>query len=338
MSSEPNVYMVVNSRDDVSSRANNPPNYQTTYYAAQNQNLVQGQIQKLSVNEVNFPYDIPNVMTGNDPTRPLNSFQMLSTNGPPTAQLVIVIPPGFYTGTELAAAIQSQIAAESLLQAPPINLVDQPLINYDTANNLFSFSIPSTLVNNAYSEWGLISWYTYPTQNNISNLPYDKDLLTIMGYKPYQGYYIQPPPLPPYGGFVYGGFNVANPLISASAPLTFTQYIDICSPELCQFQELNTGNTTNFSRRTDIICRLYIANNTATTNGVEGTRPVVINRQYTNERMMRWTAGSSIGNLTIQLYDDLGRPLITQWTPRPFQITFNVYELERELPKTSNVF
>jgi hypothetical protein len=78
---------------------------------------------------------------------------------------------------------------------------------------------------------------------------------------------------------------------------------------------------------------LYVSNNISVNDA--GYAPFIINRQFTNERMMRWTADNSIGNMTIQLYDDLGQPLVYTWLPRPFQITFNVYERERSIGSSS---
>ena len=117
-------------------------------------------------------------------------------------------------------------------------------------------------------------------------------------------------------------------VVGGSASLAFTQYIDICSPQLCKFQEFPGGSTTNLARRGNLICRLYITNNIAVTSdgAIEGTRPFVINRQYQNARIMKWTTGNSVGQMDIQLYDDAGQPLVSSWAPRPYQITFNVYE------------
>ena len=314
MSSESNVHLVVNSRDDLTNVWYLPPNYQSTSYAAKNQNLVQGQIKKLSVNEVNFPYDIPNVMSG------FNTFNIFCLGYPTVDNLApIVIPPGFYNGTELATAVNTQIA--DFFTGFALNPLDKPVVSYDLTNDLFTFLAPAAPTDPAFQDLRLTSAFTFSPDHAPSL--YGKDLLSIMGFKSYQGYTIM-------GFQIYGGFSGAHPLIGGAAPLTFTQYIDICSPQLCQFQELQSGNTTNFSRRTDIICRLYISNNIAVSD-ITGTRPFIINRQYQNERMMRWTADNSIGGMTIQLYDDSGQPLITQWNPRPFQITFNVYELERSI-------
>ena len=305
--SSPNVHLVINSRDSVdNSTPLRPAPYQSTQYAAINQNLVQGQIEKLSVNEVNFPYDLPNVMGG------YNTFSISSLGYPVANNTVpITVPPGFYTGTELATAINVEIVNN---MTPFVPTTDQPAVSYDTASNLFTFTAPAAPVDPQAGDVLLISPFVY---SNDGNYVYGKDLLSMMGFKRYQGFQLG------------GRFTTARPLTSASAPLTFTQYIDICSPELCQYQELKTGNSTNFSRRTDIICRLYVANNISVNDA--GYRPFIINRQYTNERMMRWTADGSIGNMSIQLYDDVGNPLKYEWRPRDFQITFNVYERERSI-------
>lgn len=308
MVSLPNVHLVINSRDSVdNSTPLRPAPYQSTQYAARDQNLVQGQLEKISLNEVNFPYDLPNVMGG------YNTFSLFSLGYPVAGNIVpIVVPPGFYDGTELATAINAEIVNN--MTAVGIPPTDQPSISYDTASNLFTFEAPAAPVDPQAGDVLLSSPFVY---SNQANYVYGKDLLSTMGFQRYQGFQNS------------GRFTTARPLTGTSAPLTFTQYIDICSPELCQYQELKTGNSTNFQRRTDIICRLYVANNISVNDA--GYRPFIINRQYTNERMMRWTADGSIGNMSIQLYDDLGNPLKYEWRPRDFQITFNVYERERSI-------
>jgi hypothetical protein len=138
--------------------------------------------------------------------------------------------------------------------------------------------------------------------------------MTIMGYQRGQD------------GLYQGVIAVDEPFIAVgSAPLAFTQYIDICSPQLCKGQRFRDGSTTNLSRRSDVICRLYISNNVATQEE-EGMRPFVINRQFNNARVMKWTTDNSVGTIDIQLFDDVGQPLLTTWQPRPYQITFNCYE------------
>lgn len=291
-----NASMVLNSRDLTAGQYNN------AQFNSLGQNIVQGQIHSVSVSEVNFPYDIPNVQTG------FNNF-VLYDNGVYT--LDIVVPPGFYTGTELANAISEIILTQGAAQVPPVPPDSLPECNYNASHNQFTFA-----ANN--QDWEIISPYTNPSPGILPSTRLGKDLLSIMGY-PLQGGPLQIGP-------GVGGVQVA---VSGSAPLVFTQYIDVCSPQLCKYQDLNTGSTTNLARRTDLLTRLYIANNIAVQEP-EGLRPFIINRQYTNARIMKWNTGDAVGTIDITLYDDTGQPLTTTWAPRPYQITFNVYEMDAE--------
>jgi hypothetical protein len=98
-----NAHIVLNSRD-----ATGGNGYNTLVFNAQNQNIIQGNIVRIGVNEVNFPYDIPNIQDNT------NKFFINLLNVETQAvefTLDIVIPKGFYTGTELATAINEAIVA-----------------------------------------------------------------------------------------------------------------------------------------------------------------------------------------------------------------------------------
>ena len=294
-----NASIVLNSRDATRGTYNN------LSFNAEGQNIIQGQVDSIAVSEVNFPYDIPNIQSG------FNFFTLtnLAPAGP-DYDLNIVIAPGFYTGTELEVALNAEILVQGT--AAGVAAGDLPLITYTDTDNLFAMSSPAAPSAPRFSTWNVQSPATFPSQLALVN-PLYKDILSIMGY------YTQQNP------FIIAG----QPLISGSAPLVFTQYIDICSPQLCKFQYFRDGTTTNLARRSDVICRLYIANNVATQEE-EGTRPFLIHRQYKNARVMRWTADNSVGTIDIQLYDDTGQPLATEWAPRPYQVTFNCYEIGAE--------
>lgn len=300
-----NVQLLANVRDRTGAST-----YNNATYNSFNQNLVQGQIHSVSVNEVNFPYDIPNVQAGTT-----DFFQILTDqiNPPGGVTLDIVVAPGFYTGTELATAITNAIIAEGAAGIPVILPANLPVCVYNTTNNRFSFTLAAPTIPGL--DWLFSSPYTLPLNYTGPPNTLGKDILSIMGFT-----FNQNVPLLEQG----------TPVVAAgAAPLAFTQYIDICSPELCQYQYFRDGSTTNLARRSDVICRLYISNNVATQED-EGVRPFVINRQFNNARVMRWSAGSSVGSMSIQLYDDVGQPLQTTWQPRPYQITFNVYEQDKD--------
>jgi len=301
-----NVQLLLNNRDRTGGQYNN------AQFNAVNQNLIQGQIHSVSVNELNFPYDIPNVQAG------YNTFTLTNQFG---VTLTIAIAPGFYTGAELETALDNAIAAAGAAAVPPIAAINLPSSQYNTINNQFRWLAPTSNVPN--NVWFISSPVTLPF-NGVGLVgpgQVGKDLFSIMGFQSSQNgdNFVDSDPVQQQLFFTAASF----------APLLFTQYIDICSPELCQFQYFRDGSTTNLARRSDVICRLYIANNVATQEE-EGTRPFVINRQYNNARVMRWNSGSSVGSLSIQLYDDVGQPLTTTAQPRPYQITFNVYEQDKD--------
>jgi len=299
-----NASIVLNSRDRTSGQYNN------AQFNAQGQNIIQGQIHSISVNEVNFPYDIPNIQEG------FNTFELIAPTG---EILIITIIPGFYSGTELETAINDAIAAEAAVASPVIPVGDYPTLTYDT-QNIFYFTAPANPPpGNPTPTWAIFSPYTFPAAFTLGTNTLGKDILSIMGFERNQYNILSSDPA------------LDDPSVQAaqSATLSFTQYIDICSPQLCKGQRFRDGSTTNLARRSDVICRLYISNNVATQEE-EGQRPFVINRQFNNARVMKWTLDNSVGTIDIQLYDDVGQPLTTTWQPRPFQITLNCYEKDTD--------
>jgi hypothetical protein len=310
-----NAHIVLNSRDATQGSYN-----QLTFNAI-NQNIIQGNIERIGLNEVNFPYDIPNVQAG------YNTFLIYSAG----QEIPIEITPNFYNGGDLASAINAQIVAYGLT-TDPVQVADNlPSFEYFDASNIFKFKAPVTpLIPTEY--WYLQSTNVpgpvlpAPPPSPLKSNPLGKDLLLIMGFQQGQQTYVGNDPDSPS--------VPTSRFAAASAPLTFTQYIDVCSPQLCKFQYFRDGSTTNLSRRTDVICRIYITNNVALPD-VAGSHPVVINRQFLNARMMKWTADNAVGTIDINLYDDCGQPLQTTWLPRNYQITFNCYEKD-EMARDEN--
>ena len=320
---KPNASIVLSSRDATGGRPQNGNLYNQLLFNAENQNIIQGQIHSVELAEINFPYDIPNVQAG------LNEFFIEYASQGPAGQIAITITPGFYTPAELVTEINAQIVLESAALATPEPLANQPVFDYDPTSNRFTIEPGQTPTAPGASNVIINSSFTFYDQNVVVRNKLGKDLLSIMGFLQSQG-----------AGYAGGG--PTNPLVvgipiagtgivfsGQSAPVLFTQYIDICSPQLCKFQYFRDGSTTNLARRSDVICRLYISNNVATQED-EGARPFVIHRQFFNSRKMRWTADNAVGTIDINLYDDVGQPLTTAWLPRPYQITFNCYEDEKK--------
>jgi hypothetical protein len=298
------------------------------------QNIIQGSIREIAVSEVNLPYDIPNVQDG------FNTFELVAAFVPeglgadPTV-LTIVVPPGFYSGSELATKINDLINAAAV--AASLAATDAPTFNYLAVSNQFRMNAPSN-ASTVTPTWSIFSPYTFPVNYNNTTNTLGKDILSIMGFSNATLVAVSG------SGNIYGNVVTASTsqqgtpnfipasILSGSAPLVFTQYIDVCSDKLTSNQMFQGGSTTNLARRQNVICRLYVNDNVSLTTAdglVEGTRPFIINRQYYNARIMKWSTENAVPTIDIQLYDDCGQPLEVTWQPRPYQITFNAYERAR---------
>ena len=154
-----------------------------------------------------------------------------------------------------------------------------------------------------------------------------QDLTFTMGFRNYfasRPVTIVPPttvypnciaPLNYPGAGTFAGINYAsyvNAVIGSQYTGRYTDWIDICSPALCQAQYVRDGNTNQGSIHRDLICRLYITTEVSTfLADPVGSRPFVIHRQFKNAKVMKWTAERSIDAIDIQLYDMYGQVLPT---------------------------
>jgi hypothetical protein len=306
----PNVHLLLDSADGIGA-------YNNFQILNPGQNMVQGMIKDVAVSEIQFPYDIPNVLAG------YNVFELANSNVPPiqaNPPLFIAIPTGFYTGTELAVIINSTIAAAGAANPTGALLpADCPTITYSATNNRFAWV---DAVTPAYQQtWELIPSYSTQWVGGSPNSANKKNLLTIMGL------FEQATSFPTYADSYQLGNNIPE---FGAAPLVFTQFIDIVSNKLSRFQYLRDGSSSqgnDSTRRSDVVARLYTTNEISTyTTDPPGTRPFVIHRQFKNQRTFAWSSDGSVDAVDIQLYDDFGSPLPTAWGPRPFQITLHVYQ------------
>jgi hypothetical protein len=263
--------------------------------------LQQGQIMNIRLSEVLFPYAIPNVNDYN------NRFG-ISNDPTGLISVEIVVPTGFYTGASLAAAINPLIVAGLV--------TNTPTLTYNANTNVFTFaesgaSYPVSI---------------FPILNPSSGAVFNT------------GDPVTSPSILSMMGFNFATKNYSDPaatLVGGSASLVYTQFIDICSDVLTQYQNLPDASTGNVNLQ-HIICRLYIANETSTSNTdasgnplFPGMSPFVIHRQFKNTKVMKWNNQNSVDRIDIQLYDDAGRRLrlpTNDTTYQDFQITFQSSE------------
>jgi hypothetical protein len=268
--------LVISSRDRFSGTYQNPVKQPYNNFTIQKGfPIQQGQIMSVKVAEINFPYVIPNV---ND----YNNLCVVLING---VAGIITVPTGFYTGTTLATAINAR--ANILFPG------HAPVLTYN-ADGTYAW------VASAGDNIALYPLFQFDADPLTSYLtqPVTRDcLLTVMGFN-----------------FAYQDYTTASDgKISGFAPLLYTQYIDITSDNMTQFQDLPDASTGT-PNTSHVICRLYIANETSTTiqdaSGnplLPGTFPFNIHRQFKNPKIMKWNSQNSIDRINIRLYDDQGR-------------------------------
>ena len=279
-------------------------------------NIIQGQVNKIRVAEVLFPYDIPTVVAGKNDTIIFDVVD-ISANGDISFNFIsVTVAPGFYTAAELASAFSLALPASMADLTVAVDPITQCIymVNsgvWDPSGN-----------NKIFIPYG--GQPGAPAKENIFDSP---SLLWTMGFRNLYARLGFSPSWP--SAIITGGLalvpdgypNVApvlvfpadrtfQAIVGASYTGLYTQYIDLCSPSLCQAQYVRDGNTNQTVIRRDIIARIYISNETST-QGTDpiGTRPFVIHRQFKNPKVMKWTAERSIDSIDLALFDQYGQPI-----------------------------
>lgn len=294
-------------------------------------NIVQGQVNKISVTEVMLPYNTPTIVKGSNDALFLQVFT--STGGAEPGRIVtttVAVPAGFYTASELAAAIQSAVITASIdlsgIFTATVNPVTNAIVfsNTQTYNsgsiNYFIDIAPNVLTgdsrtNPAFSKpqllWtaGFRSLYANaPPNGNLTINPYTRGPELVPDGTPVA---LLPPA--PSGGW---------PAVTG-APYTgrYTDFVDIVSTSLSQAQYIRDSSTSQGNPKRDIIARVFVCTNVSTyTTDPAGSRPFTIWRNWTNPKVIKWTADRSIDAIDLSLFDMYGQPLPTSQT-FPAQVT-----------------
>lgn len=299
---KPNGQICLNSRDRTSGFVAAPRTQPWNDFTIQTagQNIMQGIINTVKLQEIRLPYAIPNV---NDRTNFFGLYVYQNTTPGLLSNPVqffgkITVPNGWYNGTELAAAVNS-----ALTTAFTANPLEKPTLAYDDVSNTFTFT--------AASQTGITITPYDPVTGSGANAPaYSKSLLSIMGFLQFYG--------SPVG--------TTTEIVSQWASMTYTQYLDIASNTLTTYQDLADTSTFELIRR-QIICRVYIADEISVGGDPPGTRPFTIHRQFVNPKSLKWNGKDSVSRIDMQVYDDAGEPAYIPPQGLPdFQITFTVAE------------
>lgn len=251
-------------------------------------NLLQGYFTRISLTELNIPWNIPNV---NETNNTLTLF--LAATGE-NESVTVTVPEGFYNGTRLATTLTT-LFASAIATLPPIFQVEFTIVvSYDTTTARF------TITN------------TKPAPTNLffiqpKNLNQDDDLTNMMGYGAI-----------PNDSDVLLSQNIWR---GGYASMQYTPYVDIISQQLTKKQRVNDGSTNALTGR-QLLHRLYLTpvgytvvptvfQNAGGVRSAEmpGTQPFIIHEQFSVPKQIAWDAREFINVLDISLRDYKGNIL-----------------------------
>jgi hypothetical protein len=302
--------LLINSKD---SKINGVQNGTYNNYFINTQKIVGlGQIKRVGVSEVIFPWITPNVNNGYNynptpnpdplepPTQPsgTNTFVFAGLVAGVVQCFYVKLPERFFSAadatTSLLARLNSLAFLKNIDGTPATSLYGVFNVQYNTNSD------------------GLI--------NIANNLPFV--ICTIP--KQYEGVYTINSYLSELMGFIpkkFDSITAANfttvARYTGNFPLmTYTTYVDVCSNALCKFQKLK-DSLTQYSY-TNVICRIYFTTPTNLENFPFGQQPCPsFYVKFSNVKFMEWNPDQMIGGIDIQYFDDKGQPLYIPTTVNP---------------------
>lgn len=227
-----------------------------------------GRVKRIKLKEINMTYNVPNV-------NPTNNVLFVQVEG--DAEVAIEILPGFYTPTELAAAIQT-----ALNEQIPF------------ANAWVCEWIPG--INHFYIRGGVPRFRILPKigqgAGSYNGTMRTDTLATMMGFNS-------------------TNLSYTYYLESSFANMLYTTYIDIVSKYMTKNQYIS-DKSTNARTGNSLLARLYITpdrNYSITDTNMIGTRPFMLYKEFASPKEINWDENEPIVSINIQLLDDKGNVL-----------------------------
>jgi hypothetical protein len=263
------------------------PSYPFSISISKNEALLNGFFTRLAVSEFRMYWTLPNIgaVWGNNT---LTYYEEVTS-----AAHTITIPPGFYDLQTLMGVIEALVQADGFLTSFIATANVDGSTSYSSGNtDTFYWVPPTTKTRTLYDMLNLVNTLPTPTAATTQQ----------------------------------GGIANMKP----------TDFIDVVSPQLTLNQDLKDGSTAPIVR--DMLVRIYLddANRQFTrtqTNlfdasgnpaghqvpqytpddGITGTSPFMLYRQFPYPKQVQWNNTQSLGNLTFELYDDQGRSIQDLW-------------------------
>jgi len=232
--------------------------------------LIYGYIHKLIVSQIQMQYNIPTISFNKN-----DKLTVARVSGGTTVYGIITIPYGFYTPTDLAAALQSLLAANITIGALALT------VTFD-ARDGFTFTTATA------------DTFYFPDPVIVPGIPSASGISTV--YKTYR-----------LLGITKANNQAASTQTSAAYPnFLYTPYIDIYSDVLTNYQDVKDTNTAT-TKFKGLIARVYLsgtgniqATHTAT---ALGTEPFVMTADLNTPKIIQWTPDVAVPSIDIQLFD-----------------------------------
>ena len=252
------------------------------------ENMMAGFFTRLAVTEVNFPWTIPNI---NVKTRQITVG--LSVSAGPISLFTVTLPRGFYKPSQLAAALQTTIAA-----------LDGSLAGFTMTYGSFAGFTGAEPVFQYNTNNAAVQIQFLPLPYNTTAYPFSSDtkqLFDLLGFNADNSVLEQT---------TYGAYTLCQPI----------RYVDIVCNQLTSVATVKDQTSQPVVR--DMLCRIYLGDGGGTGQSTTqpsdasfcppGCAPFTIYRNFTFPKQIQWIPNQNIpGFLQFQLYDDAGALLDT---------------------------
>jgi hypothetical protein len=274
------------------------------FQITKNESMMSGFMTRIGVTEVTFPWIIPNI---NEYTSKIQVGY--AVGGAPVTIVTVTLQQGFFTPSDLAAALQAAIRAVTGIATFVMTYGLDGLPNFQYAGNPGVVGTEIGFVampyNSAAYPYGKTTKQLFDLLGFTTSVPPD-----ITGNNVVQDAQVTGEAIPSGGPnkYLYGGDTFCQSI----------RYIDIVCSQLTYNQGLKDTMSQTIAR--DTLCRLYIALDGGdilssgpgdATFAPVGTYPTTIHRQFAVPKYIQWTPNQPVpGGLRFEVYDDAGNNLI----------------------------
>lgn len=268
----------------------------TNFTIYNKQSIGDGYIKRVGLTEINMDWNFPTVQANVNDLFRIWVYSNDISAAP--SQIEFFIPEDWYTPSELAAELTSQIQTEA---ATFLDLSKTKIV-VTTDNKSSRFTI-NDLSGNAEFQF-----------NNPNDLWEDFDRPDLIWRTIGWNNLVQGGVTDPSG--VNMQFTRYAQCSGSFPPMMFTRFVDITSSQLTKKQEMRDGSTQPAEQfNNGLLARVYLTPNNVESRfdvsgvgcNILGTRPFQMNKAFTTPKYIYWDAREFINSVDIQMRDDRGR-------------------------------